>query len=159
MMLQHLWRSSLLQFLSSNMCSCKKWALLILLFSSNTRPLCFLLASLDFLKAISFTSSLSSSVLCTSDKSSSSLDSSEDISQDALAPLTCTLSNNKWRSSRFFGPWFPNLTGLHLFPFSRLLYLWNYWKNVSKAHRTKAWKKNIEQWRQILPQGVYPTIS
>src|SRR6266540_6369621 len=55
---------------------------------------------------------------------SSSLDSPEEISpgQNAEAPVTCTLSNNRCKSSRCFGPRFRNLTWAHLIFLSALLH-------------------------------------
>jgi hypothetical protein len=55
---------------------------------------------------------------------SSSLDSPEEISPGQIteAPVTCTLSNSRCKSSRCFGPRFRNLTWTHLIPLSGLLH-------------------------------------
>src|SRR6266498_1838118 len=54
---------------------------------------------------------------------SSLLDSPEEISpgQNVEAPVTCTLSNNRCKSSRCSGPRFRNLTWTHLIFLSGLL--------------------------------------
>jgi hypothetical protein len=73
--------------------------------------LCFFPAAFGFFKADSLIAELSS-FFCATSNTSSLEESPEEISpgQNAVALVTCTLSNKKCKSSRYFGPRFRNLT-------------------------------------------------
>jgi hypothetical protein len=124
MILQYLWRSSLLEFLSSKSVHVPsiESALLFLLLNSTSVLLAFFFLVLNYSKK---TTSHFYNLNFFISTASSPIDSFEDISPEhhALTPLTCVLSNKTCTSLRYFGPSFLNLVWLHLMPLLGSLHL------------------------------------